>query len=452
MRAHRRRSAFTLVELLVVIAILIILAGLLLGAISRVRTSATQLQCANNLKQIVLAIHNCNDTYSRLPPGVGSFPPVAAGANGPPPNFGNTFFFLLPFMEEIALYKNAAGDAVAPAGAVAGKANDGTAPWPKAGTDSYAAVNWAGFNEVFSSPIKVFQCPSDPSQKPEGVAEDRTLSGYIGSTSVDAKGGTGYFAKWGLSSYALNAQVFVVVDQNPADKGPAGRPAGEFGGAGKTKGGMYHEDGGVAGKPLGYGYFNSQGGMLAAMDSGATLQKSFPDGLSNTVLACERYARCTSENPALAQPFHVGGNYWAYDGVDKLEGKAPSICFGSNAGINKPMDTSGWLPASYTATKTPEATPVFPFFSWTLWDGPGTPYYKAGNVISIGPGSKPLFKPSPFTGKESQCDPRLPSTGHDTLQAAMADGSVRRVAPGISGETWWSVCTPNGGEVLGGDW
>jgi hypothetical protein len=87
-----------------------------------------------------------------------------------------------------------------------------------------------------------------------------------------------------------------------------------------------------------------------------------------------------------------------------------------------------------------------------LWDGPGTEYYKAGNMISIGPASKPLFKPMPFTGKESQCDPRLASTSHDALQAGLADGSVRGIASGISGLTWWSACTPNGGEALGTDW
>jgi hypothetical protein len=38
------------------------------------------------------------------------------------------------------------------------------------------------------------------------------------------------------------------------------------------------------------------------------------------------------------------------------------------------------------------------------------------------------------------------------LQAAIADGSVRNIAPGITGTTWWSACPPNGGEVLGADW
>jgi type II secretory pathway pseudopilin PulG len=56
-----------LIELLVVIAIIAILIALLLPAVQQARESARRTQCKNNLKQLGLAVHNFESTYSKLP-------------------------------------------------------------------------------------------------------------------------------------------------------------------------------------------------------------------------------------------------------------------------------------------------------------------------------------------------------------------------------------------------
>src|SRR5207249_2653102 len=162
-RLHRgrKRVGFTLIELLVVIAIIAILIGLLVPAVQKVREAAARAQCMNNLKQWGLAVHNCNDTYRRMPPALGVFP----GKTTPVPQggaFGNGTFFLMAFIEQGNLYNSTLG--------VMPKLTGTTPP----GITIYYPAN----NNVYQKAVPTFTCPSDPSMSDGTV----TMGGFTWAT------------------------------------------------------------------------------------------------------------------------------------------------------------------------------------------------------------------------------------------------------------------------------
>ena len=100
---HRWRRGFTLIELLVTMALIAILIALLLPAVQQAREAARRSVCKNNMKQLALALHNYEGTFSVLPPGYVS-PHDANGANwctsGPTNNGAPWSVLILPFIEE----------------------------------------------------------------------------------------------------------------------------------------------------------------------------------------------------------------------------------------------------------------------------------------------------------------------------------------------------------------
>jgi prepilin-type N-terminal cleavage/methylation domain-containing protein len=238
----RRGRGFTLIELLVVIAIIASLIGLLVPAVQKVREAAARTQCTNNLKQMGIAVHHCNDTYGSLPPVYGWFP----NTNNAPANnagYGTILVHLLPFLEQQNLYNASLG------------------PFP-GGFTAYAPPLVPAVNQT---PIKVYQCPSDPSLqegRPQGMAQGGASYGCnffaFGTASASYPNGIGN------PPYQVTSWSWFGVNRIPA---------------------------------------------------------SFQDGTSNTILFTEKYARC--EHPPGSNT--GGGTMWAHTGVNSGQSWWPVV-------------------------------------------------------------------------------------------------------------------------------
>jgi prepilin-type N-terminal cleavage/methylation domain-containing protein len=158
------RRAFSLVELLVVIAIIAVLIGLLLPAVQKVREAANVIQCANNEKQLILAVHNYCDSNGSLPPS--NFYKIVNQTTGNAAQ-GSGFYAILPFCEQGNLFNAYTQDIPNP-----------------------------GYVGTAFTPLKIHYCRSDPTTN--GI-------GTVAMSCPPVFTGLNYFA---TGNYTLNLALF----------------------------------------------------------------------------------------------------------------------------------------------------------------------------------------------------------------------------------------------------
>ena len=179
-----KRYAFTLIELLVVIAIIGVLIALLLPAVQKVREAANRAKCANNLKQMGLAVHNYESAFATLPPGAG---PLFTHS----PDYANfsrasVQALILPYIEQSNKYNQF--------------------------DFTYDVRNDPHNLLARSQDVAIYLCPSDPStaafDTEPGAPAPSGRSNYFGNIGANAYTGNLDSATAGLFNFESNYKVF----------------------------------------------------------------------------------------------------------------------------------------------------------------------------------------------------------------------------------------------------
>ncbi len=167
-----KRPGFTLIELLVVIAIIAVLIALLLPAVQAAREAARRAQCANNLKQMGLALHNYHASWNSFPVGFLYAYQNASPLSSPSQYRWSVLAQMAPCLEQSVLFN-------------ALNFNFPIAYAPTSGPSLFWPY-YAANTTAMATSVSIFLCPSDGAPAP---ATGSGPTNYAFCSGDGAKGG-----------------------------------------------------------------------------------------------------------------------------------------------------------------------------------------------------------------------------------------------------------------------
>jgi prepilin-type N-terminal cleavage/methylation domain-containing protein/prepilin-type processing-associated H-X9-DG protein len=391
----RKQRGFTLIELLVVIAIIAVLIALLLPAVQSAREAARRAQCVNNIKQLVLGLHNfASANGDRFPKGVDlpfctnlAYNQIHDGlTNDFTEPFGpNWAVKILPYLEQQVLY-NASNVIAYPTfkGPYAYKFTKGGAA-DGITNGNLVNMDWAN-STLRSTRLSVFICPSDSLNDVSNMFY--TPSDYSNFPSIAPQNQmTGeIFVNWARGNYGA---VQGATDTDHMVNGQNGESSSPYPGASKR-------------------------GMMGA--NFGTSIAAVTDGLSNTIAVAEMRAGLTTSD---------GRGVWA------LGFSGSSLC----------CEAKDYNPV-------PNSMNLAPFGNC---DDGGDETQTCWTFAAQFPNRGKLGMPCNCDDGANNAGGQARSQHPGGVNVGMGDGSARFIKNSISNQIWFNLLVSNEGAVVSAD-